>query len=548
MVNTFETALPEDTLKDLLKWKTKEELLLLTKSPKVNDSNKLVINAILQNFENTAAQKADASEIYIWDEVKIKVGDEERIFRIGEKIWHIWAYEVYLKYWNPHIHDHVDQYFKEIFPRIKINGEDFIAHVEHMGEIIWYTSDVPTDENDKIIFAKRKDRPYYSRFVTTKQKLPENRITILLRKFDTNKYLIASARCWGYDWPVFEPTNAPTLEDYEKSVTHRSKNALVRGSEEIEKDTLITTDPSVFFFNKNFKTNESPEVLTPGNTILQQELEHNFPEFLEKWKNLLREIASRLIDPTEVRNLSFLENPDDPKEHSIPRHQYGIITHSIAFAQAIHDKKNWEYLKQQWIDLTLFMQENIDGLQKEQLLPLIGILHDVAKFIRNYTDDTLQSIWNHTGHEIKWAEIIANNQLIKKYLAWYDITPLQQQYIQNATAIHYELGKIRDALQRAKLPYTIASTETQAYKDQCHALAAQHPDLKTEIGLLPYFDKLATVETIVDGITTDEQIEKNQNTYITWLKERNLPEYLLAAAKQKPVNIMMAIHYLQTLE
>lgn len=295
-------------------------------------------------------------------------------------------------------------------------------------------------------------------------------------------------------------------------------------------------------------TNNIAQTIGSDNR-LSTEITKDYPWFKKHGEKALYNIAEELIPTDDKRNNPLIERPDAVNQHALPWHQYGIITHSLKFTEALHDQKNRDYLENQGINIGNALEEKIDGITKKELLYLVWIVHDIGKFQRTYKNDTPDSGWSHHWHESKWAEIIENklSQHLTKYLESYCLTNKHINYITNAVAIHYELWKIRDALQQKWLPYTINSTTTQEYTKQAQKLAGAFPELQIEIWILPYFDKLATVQNLIPEVTTDEEITANTQQYMNRMREEHIDEMFLPSVQQLPVNLMSSINYLKSI-
>lgn len=103
-----------------------------------------------------------------------------------------------------------------------------------MGRVVGETDLIATAEDDEIIYAKRKNRREYTRFVKGKTPKTCQHIVMVLNKIDENEYDLTSA--WvGYAVPMFPGTPHATAE----SVPSWRKHALVWGTQEIQPGTEL---------------------------------------------------------------------------------------------------------------------------------------------------------------------------------------------------------------------------------------------------------------------------------------------------------------------
>lgn len=124
---------------------------------------------------------------------------------------------------TPHLLDLV----AELIATEDIHGEK-VAIEKDMLRTVGHTSLVKTDNSDEIVYAKRKQRDTYSRFVKNKQLLPTSWVTVILFRED-NRYFLWSAWCGRL---------IPRVKDFWKN------HALVYDPAIIQTETETNTVPS----------------------------------------------------------------------------------------------------------------------------------------------------------------------------------------------------------------------------------------------------------------------------------------------------------------
>lgn len=267
-------------------------------------------------------------------------------------------------------------------------------------------------------------------------------------------------------------------------------------------------------------------------------------------QKLLNELSgiAKIIIENRPENDNFKLNPDDPIEHDLNWHQFGIITHtkkSYEFYQTLVQ----EYLKQWGISncINEKLSEQIDGKTKAQLLQISIVLHDLGKFARGFKEEEGRLKPGYKGHEAKSEKLIMENEQIRNSLQkTYGLTDSQIIYIARCTALHYELGKMRDEAKKSDLGYTIAFTESEKCRGICGEIASECSEFKEEIGILFLCDFLAKTDVTIYA-KTDQEIEEQTLQIEKIIQERGLHPKLIAAIKQRPVNIANAKRYLENI-
>jgi hypothetical protein len=261
---------------------------------------------------------------------------------------------------------------------------------------------------------------------------------------------------------------------------------------------------------------------------------------------MLPEIAKRIIE-VRTENENFIKNPDDPKEHVINWHQFGIITHTKVvlntYTKDIHNFiEDWNVNDK----ITSKLSFKIGNKTKYDLIKIGIVLHDIGKFSRNFRNENGKTDHNFYGHEaISEKLIISEDSFIHDLLKNdFRLTIPQIQYIGRIAGLHFELGKSRDAARRASHGYSISFSNTKECEMSCKDIASQYTDFKEEIGILFLCDSLGKTDIRIKAVS-DEEIEKHENFIHKVLDERNLCPRLMAAIKQLPVNIAITKRYLQ---
>jgi hypothetical protein len=172
--------------------------------------------------------------------------------------------------------------------------------------------------------------------------------------------------------------------------------------------------------------------------------EKNLQEKMYDCDIYLPQIAKTII-PDTIENSSFRENPDDPKEHQPQWHEFGIITHSKKTVEHFFKRNNWLKPIREQVDAVL--QETIYGKTKEELMAISIVFHDIGKFLREVEIKDGEKTITHPDHEKIGKNIFMENNsihtLIKKQ---YNLTDKHMTYIADCIGLHYELGKIRNAV------------------------------------------------------------------------------------------------------
>jgi hypothetical protein len=259
---------------------------------------------------------------------------------------------------------------------------------------------------------------------------------------------------------------------------------------------------------------------------------------------MLPEIAKRIIK-VRHENENFIKNPDDPKEHVINWHQFGIITHT----KAVFDSYTYDIDKlfEDWnveykINNKLCLK--IGDITKYDLIKIGIVLHDIGKFARNFRNENGKIEHNFYGHEeISEKLIISQDSFVHDLLKnTFKLSVPQIQYIGRIAGLHFELGKSRDAARRASHGYSISFSKSKECETTCLDIASQYADFKEEIGILFLCDSLGKTDIRINA-ESDEVLEQHRAFIHQVLTERDLNPILIVAIMQLPVNIAIAKTY-----
>jgi hypothetical protein len=120
---------------------------------------------------------------------------------------------------------------QELLPLLEPN-QDSVCLATDMGRIIGLSDLVETDEDDKILYAKRLNRDNYTRFVLNRTAEPSQLVTVVLQEDKDGNYELWSA--WiGPVTPQFPGDKHASPE----SVSFWQEHALVWGNQAIQPGT-----------------------------------------------------------------------------------------------------------------------------------------------------------------------------------------------------------------------------------------------------------------------------------------------------------------------
>lgn len=118
----------------------------------------------------------------------------------------------------------------EALPAIETLEQDQVVIERDLGRNVGTTNLVETSEGDKIVYAKRKGRDVYNRFVKGKEITPTSYIVVVLRKVGDG-YILWTAMCGRLLPP----------EAYDQNSEWSKTHAMVFDENLIQMDTLRDT-------------------------------------------------------------------------------------------------------------------------------------------------------------------------------------------------------------------------------------------------------------------------------------------------------------------
>lgn len=125
----------------------------------------------------------------------------------------------------------------EVLESTNVN-EDTMFFEHNLGRIIGTSDLVDTNEDDVILYAKRKNRDTYTRFTTSQTAKECSTITVLIERKNDTQYNLWSA--WiGYKGPSFPGDENETPD----SKPYWNSHALVWGRQEIDENTITSECP-----------------------------------------------------------------------------------------------------------------------------------------------------------------------------------------------------------------------------------------------------------------------------------------------------------------
>lgn len=127
---------------------------------------------------------------------------------------------------------------REITARTVLHGDVMFFDTD-MGRAVGNTDEVTNDEDDEIVFAKRRNRNVYTSFNKSKRSQPCSVVTTVYKKQNDESYELASAWIGSAGSPSFpgEPDETPESKPY--WLVHSP----VWGSQEIQPGTETTVCP-----------------------------------------------------------------------------------------------------------------------------------------------------------------------------------------------------------------------------------------------------------------------------------------------------------------
>lgn len=127
---------------------------------------------------------------------------------------------------------------KEILANTVLEGE-LVYFDTDMGRIVGTSDLVETDENDELVYAKRKNRDIYTVFTKSQTPQPSSLVSVYFERQADGSYALMSAWIGPSDSQPFPGDENETPE----SKTYWSHHALVWGNQEIQPGTETAECP-----------------------------------------------------------------------------------------------------------------------------------------------------------------------------------------------------------------------------------------------------------------------------------------------------------------
>lgn len=151
--------------------------------------------------------------------------------------------KVYADLTNSHLATHFADFpglpalVREFLTTQSFEGQE--VYVDHdMGRMVGSSDLVETTDSDEIVYAKRRNRDTYTRFVKGKDPVSTSYITVTLTRDGKGSYELTSA--WiGQICPLFPDRPGATSENKSFWANH----ALVWGNQSIQEGTETTVSP-----------------------------------------------------------------------------------------------------------------------------------------------------------------------------------------------------------------------------------------------------------------------------------------------------------------
>jgi hypothetical protein len=256
------------------------------------------------------------------------------------------------------------------------------------------------------------------------------------------------------------------------------------------------------------------------------------------------------LDLKVPENQAFYENPDNPLFHAPSWHQWGIITHTNQFSssfsgEVLEHAKKWGLTQA----VGRLFAEQVDGLDKRQLMEAGVLFHDLGKFTKRTVEYDAQGkpSYKFEGHEVDSGRLIRKPDFVAQMYTKYGLNANHVEYIARCAELHFVLGTLREeAKSRAEaLPYSIELIQSDWFRDRARQIANSHPGYELEIGLMFLGDSLAKTDIRLQA-ETDAELELQKGVAERIVVERQLHPKLARGVMQVPLNTAAAKSYLQT--
>lgn len=233
---------------------------------------------------------------------------------------------------------------------------------------------------------------------------------------------------------------------------------------------------------------------------------HDVAEITREIDADLPEIARRVItmylDVDLPVNGAFLRNPDGREHHQTHWHQWGIITHTRMFLRHYDvDVPNYLRTWGMWEPVRLVLDEQIDGVDRRDLLRISILLHDIGKFAARTQG---KRSFHFARHEQISGDIIRDQSVLTPY----GLSSDQIEYIALTAEDHFVLGLMRKRA-REEGVYDEQFTETDEFRRLAADIRSAHPRDYVEIGVLFLGDSLAKADPATGPAQAVSQYDVN---------------------------------------
>jgi hypothetical protein len=284
----------------------------------------------------------------------------------------------------------------------------------------------------------------------------------------------------------------------------------------------------------------NPAEYPPAHEAL--DVERILASLEERLPTVARELIATSPNIEDPRQQDFLQNPDDPAEHALMWHQYGILTHSKEFQKFIADDA--PELMQRWSieeQAIATLSETIDGMSKIELLQIMSLIHDLGKFTsRIFEERDGVELARFIDHEKQSGELVRGG--FKEVLKELGLSEAQIEYIAQCAEHHFDLGKVR-RVAAANGGYTLMFAKSEAFKVEARSIIDANPELALEIGLMFIADSLSKTKFTATA-DTDEGIEAQREMLEAKIAKAGVEPLLINQALQQPVNVEIGKQFL----
>jgi hypothetical protein len=142
---------------------------------------------------------------------------------------------------DSHIHRGVEQLLADAIAAATLGGREFLTHCVDFRRTIGLSTCVPTSPGDQIIYAVRRGRTGYSRFVLGRQPVPSPYLTVVLRRGPESREGTATLVTAFVGRPAAREPFDPRATD--EDVAFWREHALVWDEEEIVLGTICAAPP-----------------------------------------------------------------------------------------------------------------------------------------------------------------------------------------------------------------------------------------------------------------------------------------------------------------